>query len=540
MKKYITAVLCGLLAVSNTNLIHAEETFTAPADQSGWETIGLEPAWQGIPETASVLNTQEASYDINYDDVTDEYDILSILEFAAKFNSLSEIPEIDEEAADLNEDGEINALDAYLLSALLDKNPVSYIAEGEAGTNVPVSIYGTEVGGYDLDTIVSGVFALEYYPDVTAYSATVTYADYTYVFVDEELSTVFVAFADPEGFAPNQSITDVKFVNPAVKTEINISTIENNGDIYIGEDPRVVEIGGQTAIDLKAVNLTLTGNIGVNFTFDIPAEERADTYISFTLNGNTERFSAENAEADENGLLRFTALAAAKEMRDPITVRVENEAGDLKQFESNGAAFDGTFTYTVENYFKSVRKNYSNLTELLNLVNAMDTYGKYAQINFSYNTEGMEAPDALGTVALADLEQFKSTGTGSVTGITVSNISLSLESDTGVKAYFTVDAGHSIDEYVIKADNADVELVETGSANTYYAQLKGAAAKDLDEAIHITITNHDETETQSITYYPLSYVRSIIKNSVSYETELVDVCKALYFYWVNAEEYFSN
>ncbi|MDO4413609.1 MAG: hypothetical protein Q4C20_00885 [Erysipelotrichaceae bacterium] len=303
----------------------------------------------------------------------------------------------------------------------------------------------------------------------------------------------------------------------------------------------VVEMPAETKpITLEAVSLTLTGNIGVNFTFDIPAEERADTYISFTLNGNTERFSAENAEADENGLLRFTALAAAKEMRDPITVRVENEAGDLKQFESNGAAFDGTFTYTVENYFKSVRKNYSNLTELLNLVNAMDTYGKYAQINFKYNTEGMEAPDALGTVDPADLEQFKAAGTGSVTGVTVSSILLSLESDTGVKAYFTVDAGHSIDEYVIKADDADVELTAAeGLSNTYYAQLKGAAAKDLDEAINITITNTAGTETQSITYYPLSYVRSIIKNSASYEADLVDVCKALYWYWYNTEAYFD-
>ncbi|MDO4413595.1 MAG: leucine-rich repeat protein [Erysipelotrichaceae bacterium] len=324
-------------------------------------------------------------------------------------------------------------------------------------------------------------------------------------------------------------------------------TLSEDGNSVIFETDKfstyaiVAETPAETGpITLEAVSLTLTGNIGVNFTFDIPEEERSDTYISFTLNENTERFSAENAEADENGLLRFTALAAAKEMRDPITVRVENEAGDLKQFESNGAAFDGTFTYTVENYFKSVRKNYSNLTELLNLVNAMDTYGKYAQINFKYNTEGMEAPDALGTVDPADLEQFKAAGTGSVTGITVSSISLSLESDTGVKAYFTVDAGHSIDEYVIKADDADVELTAAeGLSNTYYAQLKGAAAKDLDEAINITITNHDETETQSITYYPLSYVRSIIKNSASYETRLVDVCKALYFYWVNTEAYFA-
>ncbi|MDO4415850.1 MAG: Ig-like domain-containing protein [Erysipelotrichaceae bacterium] len=331
----------------------------------------------------------------------------------------------------------------------------------------------------------------------------------------------------------------------------SIAAVTQSGRVTAGKSGTATitaSAGGYTAsatvtvkaIDLKAVNLTLTGNIGVNFSFDIPEEERSDTYISFTLNNSTERFNAADAEADDNGWLRFTALAAAKEMRDTITVRVENEEGELKSFESGGQTIEGTFTYTVENYFKSARKNYSGNTKLINLVNAMDTYSKYAQINFGYNTEGMEAPDALGTVALADLEQFKSTGTGSVTGITVSNISLSLESDTGVKAYFTVAAGHNINEYVIKADNEAVELVNAGSANTYYAQLRGAAAKDLDEAIHITITNHDETETQSITYYPLSYVRSIIKNSASYETELVNVCKALYFYWVNAEAYFSN
>ncbi|MDO4413698.1 MAG: CotH kinase family protein, partial [Erysipelotrichaceae bacterium] len=48
----------------------------------------------------------------------------------------------------------------------------------------------------------------------------------------------------------------------------------------------------EEVIELKAVSLTLTGNIGVNFSFDIPEALRADTYISFTLNGNTDRYHA--------------------------------------------------------------------------------------------------------------------------------------------------------------------------------------------------------------------------------------------------------
>ena len=291
--------------------------------------------------------------------------------------------------------------------------------------------------------------------------------------------------------------------------------------------------------ELKSVSLTLTGNIGVNFLFDIPEVSRADTYISFTLNGETKRYCAKDAEEDENGWLRFSVLAAAKEIRDTITVRVENEAGELKQFKSGAQTIEGTFTYSVEKYFKTARKNYSDKTDLMNLINAMDTYGKYAQIKFDHVTEGMGTPDALEEVNLADLDQFKPVDTGSVTGITMSSISLSLETDTGVKAYFTVDAGHSINDYVITADNAEVELVASGNENEYYAQLKGAAAADLDEPIDIIITNNDQTETENITYYPLSYVRSILKNSAIYEADLVDVCKALYWYWFNTEAYFA-
>ena len=333
----------------------------------------------------------------------------------------------------------------------------------------------------------------------------------------------------------NSAVASVNANGVVTANKSGTATITASAGGYTASATVTVE-----AIDLKAVNLTLTGNIGVNFSFDIPDSELNDTYVSFTLNGNTNRYSAADAEADENGWLRFSALAAAKEMRDTITVRVENEAGDLKQFESSGSTIEGTFDYSVEKYFKSARKNYADDTKLMNLINAMDTYGKYAQIKFDHVTDGMGTPDTLGTVNLTDLNQFKPVDTGSVTGITVSNISLGLETDTVVKPYFTVAAGHNINEYVIKADNAAVELIDAGSANTYYAQLKGVAAADLDQPIKMVITNKNGTETESITYYPLSYVRSVLKNSASYEADLVDVCKALYFYWVNAEAYFSN
>ena len=384
------------------------------------------------------------------------------------------------------------------------------------------------------------------------------YYTQTYTNPDETGVVETVSRDSTTGLPDSSGSGQVNFrINPPAGYEVDQVTatgsyrnVKGPGDTGAENTYRITKVASELVvnvtvkqsqlIELKTVSLTLTGNIGVNFSFDIPAEERADTFVSFTLNGNTERLSAENAEADENGWLRFSALTAAKEMRDPIKVRIENAAGELKQFESGGQILSGEFEYSVEKYFNSVRENYQNETDLLNLVNSMDTYGKYTQIKFNYNTSNFTELPELDAVELSALDAFKADGAGSVTGITVSSISLSLESDTGVKAYFTVDADHNINEYVIKADNEPVELTAAeGLENVYYVQLKGAAAKDLDEPIDITITDIDGTETQNIKYYPLSYVRSILKNSAIYETELVDVCKALYWYWFNAEAYFA-
>ena len=549
-KKVLAAMLSGLLAVSNSTMIYAEETSSIPEDTSGYVTTGLYPENDEIHdlnEVVSPMDTAEVSHDVNQDGATDEQDILAILEFAAKLNSATVDPEEIYpdiyETGDLTEDGMINAIDAIELARLLDQNPVSHIDAGaEAAKTETVSLYDTEVWGYD-DNIVCGVYSAEFDAAVTSYVSVTTNADYTYAFYEEKSSKVFIAFADLEGFGTNEPFAEVEFASPEEVTEITIVTWENNGDVPMDTVYRTVEIGGAPVVTdpifINSRSVELEEKINARIYVYVPDSELETTYVTTTFNGTSKTEYALTMEtATRSGrLCRVVSVDTfAKQMRDDIVVKVHEEDGTPKYLEYKEEDVTDGYVFHVEDYVKSVEENATD-EKLIDLVHKMNWYGLYAQKQFKYNPVEFEEPAVITNFNDAVLNDYAVQNTGTANGITYTSGSLQLDSDTGIKVNYTLTGTDTISDYTFTVDGTAVQP-KLVSGKKYYVTYKGIPAKKLNEWHTVTVTDK-AGNTLTTKYCGLTYTYSVVSNASAPDT-LKDLCRSIYLYWEAAYNYFPK
>jgi len=163
----------------------------------------------------------------------------------------------------------------------------------------------------------------------------------------------------------------------------------------------------------------------------------------------------------------------------------------------------------------------------------MNTYGIYAQKNFNYNASDLDDVD-VSDVTLDELEPYKNTRSGEEPdGLTYSGSTLTLQTITLFTHYFTLAEGHTIDEYTFTDEKGPVEAVADGDG-VYKVVFRDIPAKKLGEFQTLTISGHGKVYT--IKYCPLSYARAAVKNNL----EEANLCRALYKYYIAADEYFRE
>ncbi len=315
--------------------------------------------------------------------------------------------------------------------------------------------------------------------------------------------------------------------------------MERSGDLSVEETNEITITVNSDYSDLPAVHLagnrlTLDGDIGIQFFLDIPEETAADATVIMEYRGEVKTKKVEAADKTSNGY-RYVHRVAAKEMREPVVIRLEDSEGKAIQLLSARGDVDYTesgYSYTVEKYFNLARKNSASMPELIPLIEAMDTYGKYAQLYFGYNAEGIEAADVRDVTAEM-LEQYRIERDEAMPeGLEYGGSNLYLETVVNYRHYFTVKSGHSISEYTFKVDGEVVTPTKSGSQ--YYIEVNGIAAKDLGTANETTITAGGSESR--IKYSAMSYARTSIGN----ELNTADLCRAMYKYYSEAKTYFAN
>ena len=287
-------------------------------------------------------------------------------------------------------------------------------------------------------------------------------------------------------------VTPATVANPGEKAQFCVC-----GDKISEEIPCLANV--------ESWNLTLGGDLAVNFVIDVH-EDIADTAkIKITVAGVEYTYDA--AE-------KVTVNVAAAQMNDEITVRIVdgNDTSAVK-------------TYTVLQYAQYVLADES-LSNYHQLVKEMLNYGGFAQIYFEYNDENPVNADVEGVGAEevpADAAPEMAVS-GKVDGISFYGASLLFRNKIAVRYYFTVSGDISSYTFTVNGVEYQPELKEEG---LYYIEVADINPQDLDDAIIVAVN-----ETLTVSYSPMNY---IVRMSTKGTENLQALMKAIYNYHLAAE-----
>ena len=368
---------------------------------------------------------------------------------------------------------------------------------------------------------------------------------------------------------------ETQFVNPVVR--LNGKKLVEGEEYYLENEYSAVELGEYTVVvtgcglykgsvevtynvvrgvTLRGSNLTLNGNIGLNFYFEFDELfkdsifEDETAILRFTLaDGSTEDVKVDTGEKSTDAiegltLYRYSCELTAKQMADTVNV----------QFIRNGNVI-AEYEHSVVDYAKIIIANAQNAysEDDIALVKAMINYGANAQLNFGYNTENLansltdsdgnamitEDEKDLSSVTAATFEPYKATGK-TVDGLgTFAAANLVLKSETTLKVYFKPEDGITLDMLTFKVGNNKVTATEYGEY--FMIDIPNIKASALDNKYVITVTsNTDSTKTGTFDAYVYSYCYSILNDSTgTYTEQLKDTLRALYLFNVAANKCFK-
>lgn len=272
-----------------------------------------------------------------------------------------------------------------------------------------------------------------------------------------------------------------------------------------------------------AHNLTLEGNIGVNFFYYIPERYSGEKKVYITYQG--EQAEQELKSISRQGYNHMTSYTVpAKEMSQDIVATLTCDGEVINEHN-----------YPVMRYAKFVINNSERFKpELVDLAKSMLYYGSCAQVYFNYDTDNLankgieytapaQKPDELPvapfnkTTLNKQLEQY---------GLAFYGSNLVLLSETTLKLNFRL-ISDELSTVKVTVDGKPAELVKNGS---YYAlSITNIHAEKLRD-IH-TIQIGDAT----FQYSACNYLANAIKTN---KESLVNVANAIYDYSLKADAYF--
>ena len=277
--------------------------------------------------------------------------------------------------------------------------------------------------------------------------------------------------------------------NSALISETNlIGDAEGNGQINTG-----------AGVHLYGYNLSLAGDIGVNFWMKLDAECAADyNYMLFTVNGETQKVKVSEATAASNSeYLVFTCGVTAKEMTDTITAQF---------YLADGTAVGSTYSYTVREYANYILTHDSYAQKAKDVAKAMLNYGACSQKYFNYHTDSLansvlpenerfnqiSSPDAIG---------IKTPGEGCLTPV---KVSLSLKSTVTLKLYFN---SEDAEGKIFKSNGKTLETVKSGGYTVVI--IDNISASHIHSGVGFDVYEND-AKIGNVVYSPAKYIKIVL------------------------------
>lgn len=270
-------------------------------------------------------------------------------------------------------------------------------------------------------------------------------------------------------------------------------------------------------------NLSLKGNIGVNFYYYIPATYNGTLELKFQYRG--QEYTGELAQVSEAGFnYKAPFTVAAKEMTEPITATLTHDGEVINEH-----------TYTVKRYADVIIANEAVFGEnLTHLAKAMLNYGGLAQTYFDYNTDKLANADLVDYsmvstdgMVVPELDKESLNAALEPYGLSFYGSNLSLKTETIFRVYFKKTAAYTGD-VAFSIDGKTVEPTPWGTGYVYI-ELANIPAKKIGD-VH-TIKVGDAT----FEYSTLNYVSNMLKGE---DKNLAQAMHGFYDYYVAADAYF--
>jgi hypothetical protein len=274
--------------------------------------------------------------------------------------------------------------------------------------------------------------------------------------------------------------------------------------------------------------ISLEGNIAINYYMRLSDAVLSDptAYMQFTMaDGETIRIPvSEGVQTlrDNKTYYVFSCAVNAKEMTDDV----------IAEFFYHGGS-TGAYSYSVQTYAHHILEKSEN-ENMKALATAMLYYGEAAQHNFAYHLDKLadDGMEPLDYTAITMYVQPKPTPKGTDL-VSVCAASLIMNSENDLRFYLKAKS----EDFTVSCNGQLLEVKKNG--DLYYVDVVGIAAKDLDEAVTITID--DGTDTAEVSYSPMTYCSNIWNNQTGkYSQEMKNLTAALYLYNQAANNFFAQ
>ena len=275
-----------------------------------------------------------------------------------------------------------------------------------------------------------------------------------------------------------------------------------------------------TGVHLYGYNLSLSGDVSVNFWFKLSDGYEDDTnYIKFTVNGREQIVTVGEADDGTGGAKVFRCGVTAVEMTDKITAQF---------YLADGTAVGSSYSYTVRDYANYILTHDSYSAKAKNLVKAMLNYGACSQKYFNYNTNALAnsvldaADQQVPILNYTDL-MYKDIPSRSIRPALVS---LVLESEISLKLYFnTADVeGMEFKQYFYP-------ITVTTQGSYTVVTIQNISALWINSGVRVDVWK-DGAYYDYVEYCPGKYCKLILKQPTSevYNDDLKRVVSALCIY----------
>ncbi|MBQ1289755.1 MAG: hypothetical protein IIY43_06040 [Oscillospiraceae bacterium] len=294
---------------------------------------------------------------------------------------------------------------------------------------------------------------------------------------------------------------------------------------------------------VKTYSLTLEGQIGLNFRVQIPADLQNRVHAVFVYKDTETSVNLGTPISGTTDEFRFTYRVPAKEIGNPVGLRIETENGqNVPLVNSGGAVYEGnTAQYSVADYCKIDNLGQydpnGHGAQLEALAAALQNYGAYALSFFGSGDTDPGFASSGEDVSGVSVSGYDIVKNGALEGLSQTSMFLTLESETTINLRFEVADGHSIEEYSFTYGST--ALTPEPNNGSYLIRLSNIPAKDLDTPITVTVTSGEETFT--VTCCALTYAQLVLNNStLSQNTALCNTVKAMYLYNQAGNAYFEG